>query len=170
MRGEILHINNLITCNVFDCDGIAKFKWFYKNVQGPQMHRIGNSNNIISWMGFGDYICEVECNGITLTVSTQLLEGIKMDVPVVHILQSPSLTEKIQYSWDFSRLPEDKLEEVKRFIKEKNKIGLAQIHNDHQLSSSGICCGSPLEEVLKKFKDYVKSLPRAKSKVVEGSK
>lgn len=170
MKGEILHINNLITCNVIDCEGAAKFKWFYKNVSGPQMHRIGNSSNIISWMGFGDYICEVECGGITLTLSTQLLEGIKMDMPVVQIQKAVSQIEKVGYSWDFTRLPESKIDDVKRLIKAKDKVGLAQIHNDYQLSSIGICCGSPLEEVLSKFEEYVKGLPGAKGKVVEGSK
>lgn len=43
-------------------------------------------------------------------------------------------------AWDYSKLPDSKLEHVRRLVEQEDTKGLLIVHNNYKLSSYTYCC------------------------------
>lgn len=166
MKGEILIIKKQITCNVVGCEGIAKFKWFFRHDENHKLNRIGNSSNIIQWLGWGEYICEVTCENVVLQVSNKFLVSTPAILPTI-IAKSPE--PKLTSYWSLDKIPESEEINIINLISNNDVTQLIKIHHRYQVSSNGYCCGSDTSEVIPNFQKYLDGLRAKRQKMVEGS-
>lgn len=166
MTGKIVSANGRIVCNVINCEGIAIFKWYYRRDQNRSLVRIGSSANDIGWLGYGEYICEVKCANSGITLSALFNYGIEPEISSNYRIEHKH--KEVSAEWDFTKIPDGYISEIKQLVSQGNNKRLAMIHNDLALSDSYYCCGE-LNEVLDNFKKYINDLSRSEGEVVEGT-
>lgn len=150
-----------ISCNVLGCEGIASFTWAYTHSDRDPVNRLANTSNVIDWVGTGTYICTVQCVGES-TTAVQLFTSPRNTSPqsptVPGELMMPNFIQpkKMAAPWDFSKLPEEEVENVIALVEGKEWKKLAKIHNNNKLSENHYCCD--MTEVEQNFTQYAKML------------
>lgn len=156
MTGIIEIINGKVEVRLIDCVGKASFKWYYQRSRNHNLQRIGNSTNIIGWVGYGIYICEVVCDNAQLRLSREF--EIVTEKPVI-INQLEYKPEKhFRSQWDYTKIPENVIPEIKELLAKKSEKQLALMHNQLELSDHKYCCGD-LSIVIDNFQKYIDGLP-----------
>ena len=152
---NIIWHNDNVTCNVLHCNNIASFKWFYTpNLEKVKPTVLANNTNIIAWLGFGIYICDVTCNNETLRYSHDFSfkEGVEYEQPKV---QNQEEIIYMSTEWDLSKIPNERKEEIQKLVGNNEVKKLILIHNELSLSQNSYCCGSALNEVIANFKKWL---------------
>jgi hypothetical protein len=145
---EITIIHEGLDAFRFDIGGsyqsnIGEFHFFYKEIGQPEYEAkrwtdqnpiVGTNYEVRLWISWCDD-CPPYCSPWT---------------PVVEPagLMAPAALEAAP-EWDFSKVPDDRKEEIKDMIERGARADLARMHNELALSEYDYCCGADLNHAYK---------------------
>lgn len=150
---------HLVTDKVID-----SYKWFYHHSYKSKLNQIGKSKSSVGWFGNGIYICEVTINGKVKLVNGDFSKNAITDKTKYTLL--PKKIKARVADWDFTKVTEEQIPLIEKFVKEEDISELVMIHNNLKLSPIKYCCGN-LNFILTNFKTYLDDMQRGESKMVE---